>query len=106
MTKIHIRFDGASREGCVCDQYRWEGPGMPEVLDRFGLQFASALELKNAITNAGLKRFIVATPGPNPTVLERECTPEILIDRFLANGQERWQSLIIIDAGRQDQNSQ
>lgn len=93
MTKIHIRPIGAIREGYVCDQYQWEGPGTSEVLDRFGLRFDSAQQLKDALTNAGLKRFAVTTAGFD--LLESDCTPEILIERFLASGRERWQSLII-----------
>jgi len=71
------------------------------LLDRFGLRFASPLDLKDPLSNAGLKRFAVTTAGPDATVLESDCTPEILVDRFLANGPEHWQSLIIVGAGRQ-----
>jgi hypothetical protein len=103
--RIYIRPDRETKEGFVCDQYHWEGPGTPEVLDRFCLRFASALELKQELVNAGFARFGVTTAGSDPTVVERDCTPGILINRFLDNGRDRWQSLNIIDKGRQGQHS-
>ncbi len=103
--RIYIRPDRETNEGFVCDQYRWEGPGTSEVLDRFCLRFASALELKRALANAGFSRFAVTTAGSDPTVLASDCTPGVLSNRFLDNGRERWQSLNIIYTrrkGKQD----
>jgi hypothetical protein len=95
MTMRYVWPDRKTKAGYICDSYRWEGSEASELLASFGRRFSSALELKNALIKDGLTRFSVSTAASDPIVLETDCSPEILIDRFLANGLERWQSLVL-----------
>lgn len=98
MTMRYIWPDHQTTDGYICDQYCWGESETSKVLSRFGQRFSSVWKLKNALIRDGLTHFSVSTAGSDPILLERDCTPEILIDRFLAFGLERWQSLVLVGA--------
>jgi hypothetical protein len=94
--RYYLWRDHTSNEPFICNEYRDEGLGRGESLinQRW---FASAEDVREYLSSTGLKSFSVTTAGWHPLLIEELCTPEMLIERFLDHGRERWQSFNLIN---------
>jgi hypothetical protein len=88
--------DHSSNATFVCNEYRDEGLGMRESLIN-QRRFASAEDVGEYLSSTGVRSFSVTTAGSHPILIEDHCTPEMLIERFLDHGRERWQSFNLIN---------